>query len=210
MHASSCRGKPRQRGPSCPWHPWRVQLPPLLGGEVTSCHAAQYLMPDFSPVQPQFQLCKTGTEEWPNWVLSPSPAPHGGSGHARTHQRHHCVPWGGWQGWGTSMPPSPMKAVQHNQSLGSCARNGFGFFPLLELPGSGAKWQIPRCPGSCSICRDNLALLEPLSSQRKKQSTQIKNSNLEEARSCYPGLSCVGMGEGGEVTPAPVSPSPAG
>lgn len=131
---------------------------------MASCDAALHL---FSPVQPQFQLYKTGTQERPNWVLSQAPAPSPqlltmGQAMPRLPSEAPLCAMGRAAGLGHVRASQPAGAAQHSQSLlqhcclGSCARNGFGCFPLLELPESGAKWQLPRCPGSCSIWRDEL------------------------------------------------------
>lgn len=156
--------------PSCPRNPWRVQLRALVGGKVASCDAALldfHLMLDFSPAP------VPALQDWDRGVAKlgfvPSPSPQllrvGQAMPRPPSEAPRCHGEGGRAG----SPLCPTKAVQHKQSLlqqrclGCCARNGFGCFPLLELPESGAKWQLPRCPGSFSICRDNLARRESLS-----------------------------------------------
>lgn len=150
--------------------------------------AALRLVPDFCLVQPDFHLYKTGTQEWPNWVLSLNPqllaaglamlGLPGGSTEV-------CHVKGGRAGiallcaiqHGSSCATHPGPAASLGCSAAARAavpEMGLAVcFPLLELLGSGAKWLLPRCPGSSSICRDGLGTTGAFVQRGKRQSTQI-------------------------------------
>lgn len=123
--------KSRQRGPILPTKPHGRGPQPrapagarpeveVQGGSGRTRHPALHLVPDFCSVQPHFQLYKTGTQEWPNWVLSQAPALNPqllAVGLAVPGPPPEEAPWGAMprvpeQGSPSSVPHGPLAAVQ--------------------------------------------------------------------------------------------------
>lgn len=111
----------------------------------TSCWISAQCSPSSSSTRLGQRSGQTG------FYPKPQPsAPHSGSGHARTPQRQHCVPWGGWQGHlhasqphETAAQPVPAPAPLPGQLCQEWAW-------LLPSPGAARVWsqvaasQVPR------------------------------------------------------------------
>lgn len=149
-------------------------------------HPALHLVPDFCSVQPHFQLYKTGMQEWPNWVLSQAPAlnpqllavglavpgPPPGGGTVGCHAE------GARAGIALLRATQPVSSRAAHPAP-TAAPGLAGCFPLRELSASGAKWLLPQCPGSGSICRDGLGTAGAFVLKREK----AKHPDLEKKKS---------------------------
>lgn len=157
----------------------------MQGGSGRTRHPALHLVPDFCSVQPHFQLYKTGMQEWPNWVLSQAPAlnpqllavglavpgPPPGGGTVGCHAK------GARAGIALLRATQPVSSRAAHPAP-TAAPGLAGCFPLRELSASGAKWLLPQCPGSGSICRDGLGTAGAFVLKREK----AKHADLEKKK----------------------------
>lgn len=85
----------------------------MQGDSSRARDSALHLVPGFCPVQPRFQLCRTGTKEWPIWVVCQAPAlnhPPPRCQHSSVAARWYAMPRVAERG-----PPSPLAASWHMQ-----------------------------------------------------------------------------------------------